>query len=203
MLITQSPIKLSTAVGMHKQSGVVLVIALIILVAMTLAGIALVRAVDTANIIAGNLAFQQSATHSGEVGLEAAIRQVEASTANALQVDGVALSGYFARTRNVQDNPGVGISWDAFWVSNLQAQAFVMPEDANGNTVSYVIQRLCEDTGPPFTSRCASVKADTSGNSHDPAQTSITTITQYYYRITARVAGPRNTVSFIQSIVSR
>ena len=63
--------------SVRHQQGVVLVIALIILVAMTLAGIALVRSVDTTNIIAGNIAFQQAAVHSGEAGAEAAIRFIE------------------------------------------------------------------------------------------------------------------------------
>ena len=56
-----------------RQGGVVLVVALIILVALMLGGIALVRSVGTTNIIAGNLAFQQAATQSGEAGTEAAI----------------------------------------------------------------------------------------------------------------------------------
>jgi Tfp pilus assembly protein PilX len=42
----------------HAQQGVVLLMALIMLVALTLAGIALVRSVDTTNLIAGNLAFK-------------------------------------------------------------------------------------------------------------------------------------------------
>ncbi|MBK7423656.1 MAG: hypothetical protein IPJ48_11460 [Propionivibrio sp.] len=45
-----------------RQGGVVLMIALIILVALTIGGIALVRSVSTTSIIAGNLAFQQAAT---------------------------------------------------------------------------------------------------------------------------------------------
>jgi len=62
-----------------RQRGVVLIIALIVLVAMTLAGIALVRSVDTSNIIAGNMAFQQSATHLGDVGAETAIAWLRAN----------------------------------------------------------------------------------------------------------------------------
>ena len=50
----------SMRVGVIKQRGVVLFIALIALVAMSLAAVALVRSVDTATIIAGNLAFKQS-----------------------------------------------------------------------------------------------------------------------------------------------
>ena len=47
------------------QSGVVLFIALIVLVAMSLAGVALVRSVDTNLLIAGNLAFKQGDTCVG------------------------------------------------------------------------------------------------------------------------------------------
>jgi Tfp pilus assembly protein PilX len=48
------------------QRGVVLLVALIILVALTLSGVALIRSVDTANLIAGNQSFHQSAVHAGE-----------------------------------------------------------------------------------------------------------------------------------------
>ena len=56
----------------NRQHGVVLFIALIILVAMTLAGIALVRSVDTNNIISGNLAFKQSSLLAADRGIQAA-----------------------------------------------------------------------------------------------------------------------------------
>jgi Tfp pilus assembly protein PilX len=39
-----------------RQRGVMLIIALIVLVAMTMAGIAMMRSVDTATIVAGNIA---------------------------------------------------------------------------------------------------------------------------------------------------
>jgi Tfp pilus assembly protein PilX len=50
----RSPVKPASS-----QRGVVLLVALIILVALTLAGVALIRSVDTANIIAGNLSFHR------------------------------------------------------------------------------------------------------------------------------------------------
>ena len=56
----------------ERQRGVVLFIALIVLVAMALAGIALVRSVDTGILVAGNIAFKQGATNAGDQGLEAA-----------------------------------------------------------------------------------------------------------------------------------
>jgi Tfp pilus assembly protein PilX len=60
-------------VHMVKQRGVVLFFALISLLAIMLAAVALIRSVDTSTMIAGNLAFKQAATTSGDAGTEAAI----------------------------------------------------------------------------------------------------------------------------------
>ena len=80
----------------HTQEGVVLLISLIVLVAMTLAAIALVRSVDTTNIIAGNLAFQQAATNAGDLGSEQAIDWIQTqATGTSLYVDNFA-AGYAA-----------------------------------------------------------------------------------------------------------
>ena len=48
------------------ERGLVLVIALVALLILSLAAAALIRSVDTATVIAGNLAFKQAATTSGE-----------------------------------------------------------------------------------------------------------------------------------------
>lgn len=56
----------------NSQHGVVLLITLIILVAMTLAGIGMMRSVDTGSIIAGNLAFRQATANAGDAGPSAA-----------------------------------------------------------------------------------------------------------------------------------
>jgi Tfp pilus assembly protein PilX len=50
---------------------VVLLITLIILVAMTLAGIAMMRSVDTGSVIAGNLAFKQATLNASDAGTRA------------------------------------------------------------------------------------------------------------------------------------
>lgn len=53
----------------HSQRGVVLLIALIMLVAMTLAGIGMMRSVDTGSMIAGNLAFRHATSQASDAGL--------------------------------------------------------------------------------------------------------------------------------------
>lgn len=194
--------------GLHqKQQGVVLVIALIVLVAMTLAGIALVRSVDTSNVIAGNLAFQQAATQSGDRGVEQAITWLETNNNGITLNTNNTSNGYTANGTATGQSPAAGVSWDAFWNATLSANAVVMAQDANtGNTVSYVIQRMCNATGAAFTvSSCASstlLSSGSSGNAEEGGEVQLNALSLVFYRITVRIDGPRNTVSYIQSMVA-
>jgi type IV pilus assembly protein PilX len=200
-----------------KERGVVLMVALIILVALTIAGIALIRSVDTTSIISGNLAFQQAAVHAGEAGSEDGIRTfLEASTPVARQSDDFA-KAYSASTP-AAGNPA---SWDAYWSATINPNPVSMPvaaktcvdrvctlpTDAAGNTVSYTIQRLCQIAGDPVLSPtgCASdeQQAALTGGSLASGSPQLTQVPKYYYRITSRVAGPRNTLSYVQTIVAR
>src|SRR5690349_18537599 len=56
----------------NRQSGVVLFIALIVLVALSLAGLATMRSVDTAALVASNIGFRQAAVHSADQGIQTA-----------------------------------------------------------------------------------------------------------------------------------
>jgi type IV pilus assembly protein PilX len=176
-----------------RQQGVVLMMALIVLVVLTLAALALTRSVYTSNVIAGNLAFQQAATHSADAGVEAACTQ--------------AASGYVAR----RQDPVAGQTWSDFWTNNLAANGFTlaMPVDGAGNTVSYVIQRMCSAEGDSqavgndcSVSPTASASTCSGGSSCDAQKVNLNSVGQVYYRITVRVDGPRNTQSFVQSMVA-
>ena len=212
--------------GQARQGGVVLLIALIILVALSLGGIALVRSIDTTNLIAGNLAFQKSAMYSGEAGTEDAINFfLEATIASSLQ-SGDSTKAYTAATpvASTGYNPP---DWDAYWAS-IDPAPLTIPVSAKscghgggrvctlpteldaagqrrGNTVSYTIQRLCEIEGDPRTSGCANAakKPASSGASLASGSIALAMSSQYYYRVTTRTVGPRNTVSYIQTIVAR
>lgn len=188
-----------------RQRGVVLMIALIVLVAMTLAGLALVRSVDTSNIIAGNLAFQQAATQSGDIGTETAVTWLQANFAGITLQQSIPAQGYVAS----RQDPAAGQSWDAFWTNTLvpAGQIVTLAQDTTtGNTVSYTIQRMCAqagDPGVPLTDCAISqTAATTSGSSKGVGVPPLQYSNQVYYRITTRVAGPRNTVSYVQTIVA-
>lgn len=190
------------------QNGVVLIVALIVLVAMSLAAIGLMRSSLTSNRIAGNLAFQQAATQSAEVGIETAIAWLEANNTGTTLHDHIAIDathpiGYFAS----RQDPAPAQTWDAFWEAVLVPSGRVntLPPDAAGNTVSFVIQRLCNAAGDPAAgigceSTPASVAAE--GNSKGSGVVALLAPSQRYYRISARVIGPRNTVGFVQAVVA-
>ncbi len=189
------------------QNGVVLLIALIVLVAMTLAGIALVRSVDTTNVIAGNMAFQQSATQSGDTGVEAAITWLAASNNNTTLNNDSPANAYTAAGIDPAHphEPAAGQSWDAYWTQSLASGAKALAPDASGNTVSYVIHRLCASAGSPTGgANCsASPLASTStGGAEESGDSGISAPPLVYYRITSRIVGPRNTVSYVQAVIA-
>jgi len=188
--------------GRRAQSGVVLMVALIVLVAMTLAGLALVRSMDTSNLIAGNMAFQQSAVHSGDAGTEVAIAWLEANNSGSTLWGDNPPMGYFA----TRQDPAGTQSWDAYWTTvQVTAGVRTLTADATGNTVSYVIHRLCSGLGDPVIGvGCAVPQNDVTSTSSSKGAGIIALQynSQVYYRITSRIVGPRNTVSLIQSIVA-
>jgi len=55
------------------QRGIVLVIALIVMVALSLAGIALMRSVETSTAVVGNLAFTQASALPANLAVEEAV----------------------------------------------------------------------------------------------------------------------------------
>lgn len=184
----------------HKQRGVALFIALIALVSMSIAGIALVRSVDTANLIAGNLAFRQAGLHASDVGVENAFNDLATiigSSQDANWPSGCATGAckYYPtrQATNAKDVPTVAGDW-----STVPAIA------VNDYNVKYVIDRLCE--GPtPVTDIAGKCFADTltGGGTKKSGGTVFSGTQTVYYRVTVRVEGPRNTVSMVQVLLSR
>jgi Tfp pilus assembly protein PilX len=186
---TRPPSK-SRALRHRAQRGVVLFIALIVLVAMTLAGLAVMRSVDTNNIIAGNLALRNAATSAGDAGLESARNWLMAQSASFLQNDQT--SGYFANWQEPFNyktfdwaGKGVNVGTDSF-----------------GNSIYYVVHRMCRESAKSFNETdCFKVAASTDGGSKGDDAPPPSATALVYFRITAKVVGPRNTVSYVQAFI--
>lgn len=190
-----------------------MVVTLVILVAMSLLGIALVRSVDTSTLIATNLGFRQSAVMSGDRGTEAAIVWLQVNKASLIA--DVAASGYYSTEQTGTDFTGkmtpATTADDVSWAgaSGATRRAFVVSgTDAAGNQVAYIIQRMCDQTGSYVaggTIQCATssttVSTGASQGSSSYGSYAITGKAMIYYRITTRTQGPRNTESFTQAQV--
>jgi type IV pilus assembly protein PilX len=197
------------------QSGVILFIALIVLVAMTLAGIALMRSVDTNVLVAGNLAFRQGATLAGDWGIEEARAWLNANGGTTLYTSqpGIANgTSYYANFQSGVDLVGVGTASDDFNWTGGGSPARNLGTDSAGNEVRYIIHRLCQFDGDPNSAAANCVKFSSSGGS-GAASTGTKGVVGYgtaalpgvsavYYRVTVRVSGPRNTLSFVQAILN-
>ena len=186
------------------QSGVVLLLALIVLIAMAFAGLALMRSVGTANLVAGNLAFQQAATRSADRGIETAIGWIENN--GTLLANDAGLSGYAANGLAAVAGRNIGETWSAYWTRVWSPRQVQIPTDVVGNTVFYVIDRLCQNAGAPTSgANCSTspVVTQTTANSEEAGEVTAEMPSRVYYRITTRVTGPRNTSSFVQAIVAR
>ena len=191
----------------HAQRGVVLLIALIVLVSMTLAAIGMTRSIDTANVVAGNLGFKQAALNSAARGIEAGFQWLLARAGTTALNNTDLAAGFFSSTTTGQ------IDWTD---PNNWVNAAVLDggaADAGGNVVSYVIHRICSEADTPYNGTGASGNANecalsmpsggaTTGGSMSVGAVVFQGTPQVYYRITARAQGPRNSESYVQSLVA-
>ena len=199
------------------QRGVVLFIALIALVVLSLASVALIRSVDTGTIIVGNLAFRQAATTSGDAGIAAAFVTLDAMS-NSEVIDPAtgftglptkfaghvlnntnASAGYYSNA-----DPNLSLSAEATWNTG---SVLVTPDpDSSGNSVRYLIQRMCVTADQLLSEdNCTLWDKDTdtgSKRAKDSTEAGLARpIPPPLYRVTVRITGPRNTLSYIQAFV--
>ena len=198
--------------GLHREEGLVLIIALIVLVAMTLASVAMIRSVDTSTVIAGNIAFKQQALASADAGLEAAISWLSSNAGTTLE-DNSSSNGYYATSQDSLDITGLRTAHDASdnldWSSSGKVKK--VGTDASGNEIAYVIHRMCNKEGQVSTSNCATDESVQGGSSKGAlrqeanyqAGTWPSVANRVYYRITVRVTGPKNAANYTQAIVSQ
>lgn len=210
MMTTSKLIRLNGRPVLRKQRGVVLFIALIALVTIMLAAVALTRSVDTTTVIAGNLAFKQAANASADAGLARAIAWMTQKQLDNAAKDPFADSTHAFNTTNAAagyysnvDDAGFDLTNEASWTD---ATSFDAGTDASDNRVRYVIQRMCRTANQVLTeSDCQFSDSNPDSGPHR-ALSGTECCAQVtgkipLVRITVRVAGPRNSVSYVQAFV--
>lgn len=181
----------------NAQRGVVLIVALVILVAMSLGGIAIMRSVDTSTLIAGNIAFKTRTRQAADAGIEAATTWI-AANANNLNTSSGAYYASVSRTNT--------FDWraDSSWTN-----ATLVGTDVTGNTIKYVIHRMCDLPQSPEANNqlCATYSSTSAGgalgegSSFVGGTTPFTQKPKTYFRVTVRSSGPRNAVSYLQAFI--
>ena len=196
----------------RRQRGTALFVALIMLVAMSIAAVSLVRSVDTTVVITGNLAFQQTALQVADYGIEAAAGELVTINANSPEArwrrgDTSAIPGgsrtafnyyptLFERASTGSPTidgvtytggyPGVpSLDWNTVpCVTNTRIPA--------GYAVQYLIDRLCNHA-----TNCVADNPQ-EGGSRRAGQARFSGAQSIHYRVTVRVSGPNNAQSFVQ-----
>lgn len=206
----------------QRQRGIVLFTVLIALVILSLSAVALVRSIDTGTEIAGNLAFRQTASQAGDSGTEAALAwlQSEMATNGTTSLYTSKSGGYYANARVGCDLSGAAtpgntsddVKWDPGSSAtnpncNMVAANVESSRLPDGYTASYVINRMCNQDGNPVAVVCDTYTRTTASAEQGRSMTSIgyhATSAQgsaYFYRITTRVVGPKNTTSIVQTVL--
>ena len=187
-----------------RQQGVVMFIALIVMVALSLAAIALVRSVDTTNAVIGNLSFRMASILPGNLAVEKAAAALfkDADIANAIRIADLtadfAPENYYASRQVGEDARGIPAK-----LQKKSAYPFAVltaNDSATGQQteIRYVIERMCTAAGPASVATCDLIP---------PKPSPGTTIGDEafafpgspFYRVTIRIDGPQNTASFLQA----
>lgn len=186
-----------------RQSGVVLIFALIVLVILTIGAVALVRSMNTSLFNAGNLAFRKDLVNQGEQAMSTVLTQLQTgalASAAVLNANAPNLN-YSAVTlpANAQGIPNALLDDTAFAAVGTAAN------DLAGATadvaIRYVIDRLCSTAGAATAPTCVQFISTPSGgtaSSTPPVTPPAITV----YRVSVRVSGARNTQVFLQTTVA-
>lgn len=206
------------------QRGLSLLFALLALAALSLAAAGLVRTVGGGSLAIGNLGFKLDATTSADRGGEAAIAWLQANNTGVILDGNVTASGYYATSTDALDPTGRNtasatravVDWNndncatvsGSYSACLDASA---PITVGGNTVNWIITRLCASalSKNDVSNSCATTLSsgavdDTAsgGQSYGENGGFANSVTAPYYRVVVRSVGGRGAVSYIETIVN-
>jgi type IV pilus assembly protein PilX len=191
-----------------RQRGVVLIFVLIVLLILTIGGVALLRSMHISLFSAGNLAFRRDLTNQGEQ----AVANVMAEFSNPASAVGtpgatdndVISANYKATTlpTNPQGVPTALLS-DTVFLTVGQAS-----NDITGATpdvtIRYMIDRLCSPpAGVASSALCVQSSGTPTGGTHN-RNTAVAPPSSTVYRLSVRVSQTsRNTQVFLQTTFTK
>lgn len=200
-----------------RQRGVVMIMTLIALLILLITAVALVRSVDATLGQAGNIAFKRDQANQVDLGVAAAMMSFSSSSGalyrESVRASDLPSANYSATklTTNNQGIPLVLINDSTYSNAGYTDTHDLKPKDSAGNslqtTIRYVIDRQCDTTGTFSTikyNHCSYLPSGgLSGDSSlDAYDNNASTSDRAVYRITVRVSGPRNTLTYAQATLA-
>jgi hypothetical protein len=184
----------------------ILLFTLVALVVLLVGGITLVRAMDSALLQAGNLAFKRDLVNESE---RAMARALSALNTGALSTDAARqanlLTSNYSASRLATTN-AYGLPDALLSANNWTAAGFASPNtndiSDNGITLRFVIDRQCNGAGDITTVSCSTV-IGTPDNAADDRYRQVNDEARPVYRISVLATGPRNTRAYFQTTVVR
>jgi len=175
---------------MTRERGGSLIITLIAMTVLLIGAASLLRSTNIASAIAANAAMKQAAAEAGDTGLQAGAVTLAAIANLEANVAGV----YYATQQAADANGLLTADWST-----------VAATQAGNYQVKYLIDRLCDGPLPvgSTSTQCSIAPSVGDSTSHKVGAPLYIPKAPVYYRITARVAGPKSTESYVQAVVSK
>ncbi len=172
------------------QRGVTMLVVLVLLSVMLLGGLALARITEIGTLASGNAAYREASLQASEVGLNTAYMAVRGI---AIPAEDTSLAGWYWSTMQATDAQGLPtMDFDA------------APEVVVGSyRVRYVVERLCNTTPVTNTLQQCLVRQVPQTESSVAGRESIDPPNSRQFRVTVRVTGPKDTQTWIQSLVTK
>lgn len=187
----------SASYGRRRQSGVVLLVTLIVLIVVTIGTVAVVRSMDTSNLISGNFAFKQAAMQASDRGITDAVNNLAAIVAGTGGNTGQANRYFSVRQANL-DALGVptAVNWDNVQCRDEDNNACDPTKDEGKYRIQYIIERQCTANPDVDDNQSIKTQCDYEIRQLSPEQLAVR------YRVIVRVQGPRNTTGMYEVMVS-
>jgi type IV pilus assembly protein PilX len=185
-----------------RQRGVVLFVALMAMVVMSLAGIALVRSVDTFTAVSGNIAFRQASSAAINLPVERAVYALFDGPLIADRTNDFPGENYYATVQPGENGLTIPAALQGQYPPPSYPGGFhVTPKDSAGNEVRYVIERMCNAIGVPVLNTCELASPKQSLGSTGMKLDKVNIGHVPFYRLTIRVDGPSNTTTYAQALL--
>lgn len=173
----------------NPQRGVTMLVVLVLLSVMLLGGLALARITEIGTLATGNGSFREASLQASEVGVNTAFAAVRAVT----NEEADAGNWYWATMQTV-DTAGIpAINWSS------------TPQVVVGSyEVRYAVERMC--TAAPVTEtlrQCLVTLVPPPGGTARDGSEELDPPNSRQFRITVRVTGPKDTQTWVQSLVTK